>query len=270
MTTKSNEMRMLRMAIENLHNFLIDYFESNQCVVEADQDKLTIELTEEMDERLMNRPFYWHYVRKLNQQGQPLQLKLTTNFSKATKEIDYIYFTTDRFRKIAEEILEKGRFSQLYQKSNTTIQTPLYPWLIVTIKQTFLGKTQSERLHSYGIHLINGTIIDQAFSTLAKREWSMTVPNLCYPMAPLIKPINGFDRIEKYLINQLQTEEHQWASDSYQSLTEEIELLDYFKAHNPNMDIDHYQQEKDNLKSIYQPKIKLDVINGGLFYLRKD
>ncbi len=76
--------------------------------------------------------------------------------------------------------------------------------------------------------------------------------------------------IKKVLIIVPASLVNQWASDSYQSLTKEIELLDYFKAHNPNMDLDHYQQEKDNLKSIYQPKIKLDVINGGLFYLKKE
>lgn len=258
------------MTIENLHDFLINYFEANQCDVEVEQDVLTIQLTEEMDERLMNRPFYWHYVRKLNQQGQPLQLKLTTNHSKATKGIDYIYFTTDRFKKIADDSLVKGRFTKLYQQTKTTQETPLYPWLIVTIKITYLGKNQSEHLHSYGIHLINGTIIDQAFFTLQKKEWSMNVPDLCYPMSPLIKPINGFKRIDSYLIDQLKKNEHQWAKESFQSLTEEIELLDYFKAHNPSMDDTLYQQERANLESIYQPKIKIEPINGGLFYLKQD
>lgn len=82
---------------------------------------------------------------------------------------------------------------------------------------------------------------------------------------------------DQSFIEQLltQLEENQklanWASfKRAYNITKEIELLDYFKAHNPNMDLDHYQQEKDNLKSIYQPKIKLDVINGGLFYLKKE
>ncbi|WP_440895837.1 YqhG family protein [Amphibacillus sp. Q70] len=257
------------MIIENLHNFLIEYFEANQCEVESDTDSLNIKLTEELDELLMNRPFYWHYVRKLNQKGQPLALKLTTNYLKATKERDYIYFSTERFQKIAQDALIKGRFTKLYQKIETNQQTPIYPWLIVNIKQSYLGKNQSEELKSYGIHLINGTIIDQAFDWLNQKQWVMTIPDFCYPLSPIIKPENGYARIEQYILNELQNKEHDWASESYQALTEEIQLLDYFKDNNPNMALEHYQQEKNNIESMYQPKIKIEVINGGLFYLEQ-
>lgn len=263
-------LRMMMMQIENLHDFLVDYFTASQCQVEVINDTISIQLTEEMDERLMNRPFYWHYIRKLNQTGQPLQLKITTNHSSATKEIDYIYYTTDRFQKIAEDTIIKGRYCKLYENIRPTKQTPLYPWLVINIKQTYLGKKQAEQLLSLGINLINGTIIDQAIFMLKTKQFNNTVPDLCYLITPIIKPTNGYDRIENYLINQLQRQAHEWASDSYRSLTEEIKLLNYFKERNPNMDEDHYEKEKENLQAIYQPKIKLEVINGGLFYLQQN
>lgn len=254
------------MIIENLHDFLVEYFEDNHCTVKTNGDGLDIQLTEEMDERLMNRPFYWHYVRKLNQLGQPLELKLTTDYFKATRERNYIYFSTDRFRKIAEDTLTKGRFTKLYQQVKLSKQTPIYPWLIVNIKQSYLGETQSEELKSYGIHLINGTIIDRAFDWLNEQQWDMTIPDYCYPITPMIKPENGFKRIEQYIVNELQTKQHEWANESFRSLTEEIQLLNYFKEHNPSLEADFYEQEKKNLESIYHPKIKIEVINGGLFY----
>ncbi|WP_371817661.1 YqhG family protein [Amphibacillus sp. MSJ-3] len=260
---------VMKVIIENLHNFLIEYFEANQCEVIADTDSLNIKLTEEMDELLMNRPFYWHYVRKLNQKGHPLELKLTTNYLKATKDIDYLYFSTDRFWKIAQDTLSKGRFTKLYQKIDIREQTPIYPWLIINFKLIYLGKKQSEELKSYGIHLINGTIIDEAFEWLQEKQWTLTIPDFCYPISPIIKPENGYTRIEQYILNDLQSKQHDWASESYQSLTEEIQVLDYFKHNSPNMDPKHYQQEKANLESIYQPKIKIEVINGGLFYIQQ-
>ena len=61
------KLRMVSMTIENLHNFLINYFEASQCEVNSEDETLDVKLTEEMDEQLMNRPFYWHYVKKLNQ-----------------------------------------------------------------------------------------------------------------------------------------------------------------------------------------------------------
>lgn len=258
------------MTIENLHNFLINYFEASQCEVNSEDETLDVKLTEEMDEQLMNRPFYWHYVKKLNQTGQPMELKLTTNFSKATKERDYIYFSTDRFKKIAQDSLAKGKFTKLYQKTNTKSQTPLYPWFVVNIKLSFLGNTHSEQIKSFGIHLINGTIIDQAFDWLSKKQWDIAIPDFCYSISPMINLDNGFKRIETYLINQLQNQEHQWANQSFRLLTEEIKLLDYFREKNPTMTDQHYDQERANLESIYHPKMKIDVINGGLFYIIQD
>jgi len=254
------------MTIKNLHSFLIDYFEANQCFVEYDDTSLDIKLTEEMDEKLLNRPFYWHYMRKLNQKGTPLDLKLTTDFSKETKDRHYINFVTEQFQKIAQDTLSKGRFVKLYQKVEATSQTAFYPWLAVNLKLSYLGNTHNEEIKSYAIHLINGTIIDHAFQWLKEREWLMKIPDLCYTISPIIKPENGFNRIENYLINELQSQEHQWAKESYRLLTEEISLLDYFKKHQ-TMDNDHYEQEKNNLNAIYHPKIKIEVINGGLLYL---
>lgn len=255
------------MAVKNLHEFLVDYFEANQCEVKATPNTLDINLTEEMDEKLMNRPFYWHYVRQLNQVGEPLQLKLTTDYSKATKERNYIYFSTERFKKIVQDTYEKGRFVKLYQKLNPSKKTPLYPWLIVNIQLSYLGKSQHQEIRSFGIQLINGTIIDQAFDWLDQKEWDVNIQSLCYQMSPIIRPNNGFERIEHYLLSELQNAEHKWAHDSYQALTEELELLNYFKDNSQNMNNNHYQTEKENLESIYQPNIKIKVINGGLFYI---
>jgi len=255
------------VTIENLHKFLIDYFEANQCEVQASPDLLDIKLTEEMDEQLMNRPFYWHYVRKLNQKGQPMELKLTTDYFQATKERNYIYFSTDRFKKIAQDTLTKGRFVKLFEKIEPKKKTPVYPWLIINLKRSYLGKSQHQEIKSYGIQLINGTIIDQAFEWLDQKKWDVNIPNLCYPMTPIIKPENGFKRIDQYVLNELQNNEHKWAQESFQALNEEIQLLNYFKDNSPNMDREHYETELANIKSIYHPKIKVEVINGGLFYI---
>ncbi|WP_017472299.1 YqhG family protein [Amphibacillus jilinensis] len=257
------------MAIENLHDFLVTYFTTNHCQVNSNKKDgtLNVQLTEEMDERLMNRPFYWQYVRKLNQVGSPLELKITTQYNKANKDRAYLSFGTERFNKICNDALSKGRFTKLYQSIAPRQQTALYPWLIINVKMSYIGKQQEEDLKSYGIHLINGTIIDQAFEWLEQKEWTTTIPDFCYPITPLIQVRNGYLRIEHFILEQLQAKQHQWAEASYQHLQEEIQLLNYSKDREQSVDENHYLKEKENLKAIYQPKISLQVINGGMFYL---
>lgn len=256
------------MTIENLHDFLIEYFTANHCTVAEDEDGLNIQLTAEMDERLLNRPFYWQYVKKLNQQGQPMHLKVTTDYLKASRERSYIYFGTEYFRKISDDVLAKGKYTKLYQNINVQQQTPLYPWLVANIKITLQGKTKQEVIKSIGLNLINGTMVDKAQQWLADEQWQTTIPDYCYLITPLISFKHGFLRIEQYLLDQLQNQQHEWAELSYQALEEECRLLDYFFEHDSVQDQEQYEKERANIKAIYQPSILLTVINGGVFYLR--
>lgn len=49
----------------DLSDFLVNYFETKQCtILSKNEGQIHIQLNEEMDRELMNRPFYWHYIKK--------------------------------------------------------------------------------------------------------------------------------------------------------------------------------------------------------------
>ena len=53
------------MQQQEIHKFLERYFLSNKCeIVDKQPSYMTVQLTIELDKELMNRPFYWHYLRK--------------------------------------------------------------------------------------------------------------------------------------------------------------------------------------------------------------
>ncbi|WP_337020615.1 YqhG family protein, partial [Oceanobacillus massiliensis] len=67
------------MAITDLNVFLCDYFTAKNCsIIENKDGILQIQLNEHMDRELMNRPFYWHYIKKMGREGDPMQLTLIT------------------------------------------------------------------------------------------------------------------------------------------------------------------------------------------------
>ena len=89
------------MAITNLNQFLQDYFVSHRCkILENNDGILKIQLTEEMDQALMNRPFYWHYIKKIGQQGEPMDLTLITNPNKKDVKGEWIHFGSPRLQQI--------------------------------------------------------------------------------------------------------------------------------------------------------------------------
>src|SRR5699024_12131541 len=75
------------MAIKDLHAFLNTYFTSHQCQVNNETEGIIhVQLTEEMDKILMNRPFYWHYIKQMGRTGDPMHLTLITDTTKTEEE----------------------------------------------------------------------------------------------------------------------------------------------------------------------------------------
>lgn len=113
------------MAITNLNAFLQDYFIANQCELIFNEDGvLTVQLTEEMDRALMNRPFYWHYVKNTGYAGEPMKLTLITNPDKREEKGEWIHFGSPRLQQILNQLKQNEKVTKLFQKVETTKNTP--------------------------------------------------------------------------------------------------------------------------------------------------
>lgn len=256
------------MAIENLHNFLQDYFIANHCDVKVNGENVDVQLTDKLDERLMNRPFYWQYVKKLGINGEPQTLRLTTKQENLDTDYELIHFGTPRLQQIFSHLAEQGKCVRLYESVHVFEQTALHPWLVVNLKINYTGKQKKEELKSIGINMINGIMINKMFDSLEKISWQTKISDYCYTISPLIKLKNGYQRILNYLTEQIKTPEHGWAVDSWQTMEEEKELLNYFYSDSAsNQEQELYEMELATIEDRYQPKIEFEVINGGIFYV---
>src|SRR5699024_7379217 len=93
------------MAIKDLNTFLYTYFTLHQCQVNTETDGLLhVQLTEEMDKVLMNRPFYWHYIKQMDRKGEPMCLTLITDTNKSDEQGEIIHFGSPRLQQIMNDI----------------------------------------------------------------------------------------------------------------------------------------------------------------------
>lgn len=257
------------MAIPDLNNFLKSFFTAHHCSLLLDQDGvLTIQLTEEMDRALMNRPFYWHYMKKMGHSGEPMQLTLITNPNKRDDEGEWIHFGSPRLQQIIGYLQQQEKYTKLFQIVNPTVNTALYPWLVTNIKVSYRGKYKRDELFSIGLNLINGTMKSDMMKILDSIPLHTTISDFCYTLSPLVKLKSGYRRIEAVVDQYIENQNHEWASEALEELQTEIELLKYFYT----SDNDNEQMEKEikEINERYQPRITYQVINGGLFYLTSE
>ncbi|WP_077326942.1 YqhG family protein [Virgibacillus siamensis] len=256
------------MAINNLNEFLYDYFAAHHCNILSNQSGiLHVKLTEEMDRALMNRPFYWHYIKKIGQPGEPMELTLITEPSKNDVKGEWIHFGSPRLQQITNHLKNNEKHTKLFQKMETGQKTALFPWLVMNIKISYCGKQKKDEMISIGLQLINGSMRLEMMEMLKEIELQTTISDFCYTISPIIMPKSGYRRMENVIEGYIKEQEHDWADASLKTMQEEIDLVKHFYRSDDGDREQEMQKEIDEIRKRYDPYITFEPINGGLFYL---
>lgn len=254
------------MTIINIHAFLLAYFKIYHCEIIKNKDGvLTVQLTEELDKTLMNRPFYWHYIKSTGNIGEPMTLTLITNPDRREEDGEWIHFGSPRLQQIFNHLQSDCHPIKVFQDIKVTDHTALHPWLVTNIKVSYSGKQNKEELFSIGLNLINGQMKTKMMNFLDSLTLSNTISDYCYPISPLIKLKSGFKRIENVIYDYISNQSHDWAKESTITLQEEIEVAKHFFKPN-NLDTE-LANEINDLTKRYTPSVSIDVIHCGLLYI---
>ncbi|MCE7794301.1 YqhG family protein [Salipaludibacillus sp. CUR1] len=246
--------------------FLKVFFSENGCAItETSPYSIQVQLTEELDKALMNRPFYWHYIEKMG--GQPNLSTLSLKTDPNEEEGELIHFGSPRLHKIFSYVIEKGRFGQFFEpvppEGNTV---PLKPWLCLNGKIVYHCHQKKEEIFSIGLSLITGEMLKEFHSLVKGGSLKVSIPDFCFTLTPLIKPVSGIERIHKYLFHTIEKENHQWAEEAMCKMDKELALLERFYAGTAEKP-PSYEKEKASITGLYAPSIQLEIINGGIFHL---
>lgn len=243
-------------------NFVKQFFTVNGCTIfEQSPSHMKVQLTSEMDEEIMNRPFYWHYMKKMDREGDPMQLTFTEN-----RDIDgiYLHAGTPKLHTIFHTAMNKGKSARLYEE--TEEQGALTPWFVINVFLHYRGKqTKNEHL-SLGLNLLNGAFVKNMMGLLRHYSFDQKVSDYTFPMTPIIQLRSAYQRMEGFVESYAGRADHQWAKDSHQQWEQEQALLDSF-FESGDLSEEYYLNEKEQLSKRYHPRIEMEVINGGLFYL---
>lgn len=249
-------------------HFVRQFFTLNDCtIVEESESHIKFQLTSEMDEEIMNRPFYWHYMRKMDREGAPMQLAFTEVKRDDDREGIYLHAGTPKLHTIYQTAKKRGRTTRLYESlDDANSNGALQPWLIVNHHLHFRGKQTKTLSLSIGINLINGMLLPDMMTRLEVIDFSVTVSDYTFPVTPIIGLLNAYKRMESYMESYISSLEHQWAYESLNQLKEEEALLQSFYESN-DIAFEPFTNEVEQLNKRYNPRITIEAVNGGLFYL---
>lgn len=267
------------MEQQALHNFLHRYFDANDCSILQDVNGvMEVQLTDEIDEMLMNRPFYWHYVKRMGGQGMPMKVTFITNPEKKEEKGEWIHFGSPRLHQMFHSLKEKGRITRQYEKVETTNgQLPLAPWLILNASIHYKGTQKRNEVLSIGLHLINGGMVLDIMDQVQDVPLTPVINDYCFTLSPIIKVPSAFKRIEQYLNTHIDQQDYEWCKEADRQLEEEKQLLQYFYSEDLLKEDEHseeikkrYDAELGMLEDRFKPSVSLEVINAGLMYFTQE
>ena len=255
---------------QQVHSYLQTFFQETNCPILTEHPHyMTVQLTIDIDKKIMNRPFYWQYVESFGAEPAPAQLTLITDRTSLGTDIrgEMVHFGSPRLSMLFRATQEMGSFVKMYEHLDHAENQVLTPWLGVNYKVSYYCDQTKEMLHSLGLNLMTGQVVEGFQEQLRLRELASGVPDGVYCLPYIINPARALERLDGIIEQEIRQDDHSWAEDAEARWEKDLEVLEYFY-----MDVEQkpecYELEKKALEEQYAPKIKVDIINGGLFYLK--
>lgn len=257
---------------QQIHRYLQRFFSESNCQIINDNDHyITVQLTIDMDKRIMNRPFYWRYIESTDGVPSPAQLVFITDKNKLVEDIkgEVVHFGSPRLNQLFQVTKELGAFVQMYEQVGTQLetQTILTPWLGVNYKIAYYSDQTKEILYSLGMNLMTGQVIESFQESLSPVDLDTAMSGNTFNLPYTIKPIHALERLDQIIDDFIQREDHIWAEEAKLRWKKDQRVLEYFYEgveNKPNC----YEIEKEAMDQQYETRINIDIVNGGLFYLK--
>lgn len=260
-----------------VHRFAERYFSANDCqIIERSPHHLKVKLSVKVDKELINRPFYWMYVEKMNLQPNPTTLNLISKPEKAPEGFngEFLSFGTPRFRQILQSAINQGRFIRLYENktpetNNPNNSSPYTPWFGVNYKLSYICDQKKDELLSLGINLYDGQIKSNFYPQIKQRIWTPKIPAHRHIIRPRFQLIECLGKLENFIEEHIKKQDSTWAREAKKRLDQELKQVSLYYPEGES-ETGTEAEKKQRIQEIYwqyHPRIEVDIINAGLFYL---
>ncbi|WP_166786860.1 YqhG family protein [Jeotgalibacillus salarius] len=201
--------------LKEAYRLVIEYLKSNGAIVTESANKAAVQLSEQLDRKFMNRPFYWHYRDALNQSGDPLQIMLVdspdTSNHKGFTQLNYDH---PIFQSMLASAQEENRFYTAYEKAEN--QRDLFPWIHLQLTTGIIPPGPASIRIDSRISLTTGLILMNSHEKIPDLHLFETRPNgsvLHSNRIPYETALNILNtRFEKYCEQLLEENSEQHAA----------------------------------------------------------
>ncbi|HEX7056645.1 MAG TPA: YqhG family protein [Bacilli bacterium] len=280
-----NEMRVKEFAAEYLQA-------TGSRIIEMGRRHILVKLSPEADKQLTNRPFYWGFVERTGVEPETMtflfQFGPTDEAAPVKTQLpgrvvsERITFGSRRLEDIFKACKAKGKFVNLFEQPaegarisgrSSTCTT----WFAVNYKIEFACDMKRDELHSLGISLSTGEIVENFYPIICNRQLSPKLPAYTQ-LKETISLTTALIHLERHLENKLKTYDTAWAEEAKMRLAEELDRVSgYYEPMLASAGKEEQAEIRTKFQSRiaeinwhYSPRILVNAVNCGLFHLLRE
>jgi hypothetical protein len=194
---------------------------------------------------------------------------------------DVVTYGSRRLEQIFDVARNKGKYVCLYEDpAREQKQARAYmqysTWLCVNWKVEFICDMKRDELHSLGINLASGEIVEQFHELLLNKKLTPRLPEHVHTPRRSYTLAKAVSMLEQLLEKKIKKYDHSWADEARERLTEELERIDsyYESLLKPIEDEEakqkaeeQYNNRKAEIEWQYTPRVEVNAINCGIFHI---
>lgn len=288
------------MNAAQIESFIMQYLQATQChIVEKGLGYVTVKLSPQADKELTQRNYYWGFVERMGMKPETLTYSLvfdplnnslveaptiagpgglTASMRVQRHEVS---FGSNRLEQVFRSVHNKGSWVHLFENP------PSHPakgqpsigystWLGINYLIEFTCDMKRSEIHSLGISLNTGEIVENFQRTLLKKKLSARLPLNVHLQPKQMTLQKTAAMAEQFIENKLKQYDHTWAVEARERLKiEQSRMDDYYVDLIASLEEDkklevteQYQNRQQEINWQYHPRIEASTVNCGLFHLK--
>ncbi len=195
--------------------------------------------------------------------------------------LDEVTYGSRRLQQLFGIVRSKGRFVQMYEdyKAGRNAPPAVYQtWLAVNYKIEYCCDMKRDELHSLGISLTSGAMVEDFLERLADLPLTPRPPANTLLQRPVWSLQRAVAALEQAVEKEIRNYNHDWANAAQERLQDELQRVDaYYNELLPGLEPEargqaeaQYEARRREIEWQYRPRIESTVINAGVFHLGID
>jgi len=281
-----------------VRNYIEEYLTIHQCdFIEKAPSHFQVKLSIDVDKDLTNRPYYWTFIDRTGTEPETLTMNFIFDPDHAPDiRGEVVKFGSRRLQQIFQSAKQRGKIVRLYQQTQNLPNarfrnhqkdkiSNLNPWLGVNYKIEFISDKKKDLFLSLGINLGNGKMKNNFLNLIKNTHLTPVLPSNVSTIPPFLTFREAKLQLEEWILGEIDKEDFTWAVQAKQRLEQELEQIEKFYQSYASEFEDYKNEEEKNeiqknrtldkdkrineIKWQYSPKINVQPINYGIFYLEQ-